>query len=579
MAYVDLTTRFVYNLQTVFGDFSKLANNDKFIKENGWQDGTVGVFFQAASPTGWTKITTADARALRITSGSGGGVGGSTDPASTITLAHTNSISSDGTHTHSLASHTHSLANSGGTKANHGQRQPLGPDSSNRLRPINTGIHTAGFTSKINSLPLVGSITTGSGGAHDHGGATDSKLSNIALAYVNVIFASKDTSSGYTDLSSTFVHNSRHVYDYMQTLTYNDAFNYARRTPAGTVSLFGTATAPVGWTKLTTADASLLRVVSGTGAGSGGSKDPGTVISLAHTHADLTSGGSHSHSVPNHNHTLSDGTLYSANQDIAYYTSASPIRENAVTSPTITINPATPDVNDGSGTSSTDGAHQHTVASALSDTTLAYFNSIQASKDSAGAPTSYTDVTALFATYFSDQFLLAYQEMQLMANNDAYLYYHVMPSAAVCFFFQASAPLNWTKSVAQNDCVIRIVSGASGGTGGGSASISAGLTLAHTHVLNTKSHSHTYGHTHVLATAALVSTNASSGNINIFGPSGAEIYRDATPGGTFDDSLGSTTDTQTPATDTVSHNHGGLTGSALSNVTLAYADVIMCSKN
>ena len=38
--------------------------------------GTAMLFAQAAAPTGWTKVTSSDDKALRIVSGSGGGVGG-----------------------------------------------------------------------------------------------------------------------------------------------------------------------------------------------------------------------------------------------------------------------------------------------------------------------------------------------------------------------------------------------------------------------------------------------------------------------------------------------------------------------
>jgi hypothetical protein len=49
--------------------------------------------------------------------------------------------------------------------------------------------------------------------------------------------------------------------------------------PAGTVKLFYQATAPVGWTKLTSQDNKALRVVSGTGGGSGGTTNFTTVLS------------------------------------------------------------------------------------------------------------------------------------------------------------------------------------------------------------------------------------------------------------------------------------------------------------
>ena len=41
--------------------------------------GTTLLFYQAAAPTGWTKVTTHDNKALRVVSGTGGGSGGTTD--------------------------------------------------------------------------------------------------------------------------------------------------------------------------------------------------------------------------------------------------------------------------------------------------------------------------------------------------------------------------------------------------------------------------------------------------------------------------------------------------------------------
>ena len=47
------------------------------------QAGTVMLFYQAAAPTGWTKLTTQNDKALRVVSGSGG-VAGGTNPFSTV---------------------------------------------------------------------------------------------------------------------------------------------------------------------------------------------------------------------------------------------------------------------------------------------------------------------------------------------------------------------------------------------------------------------------------------------------------------------------------------------------------------
>lgn len=54
--------------------------------------GTVMLFAQASAPTGWTKVTTHDNKALRVVSGTGGGSGGST----TFTAAFNTTFTTDG---------------------------------------------------------------------------------------------------------------------------------------------------------------------------------------------------------------------------------------------------------------------------------------------------------------------------------------------------------------------------------------------------------------------------------------------------------------------------------------------------
>jgi hypothetical protein len=57
-------------------------------------------------------------------------------------------------------------------------------------------------------------------------------------------------------------------------ITFSDGTTASGRSsffaPSGTVSLFYRATAPTGWTQVTTQNDKMLRVVSGTGGGSGG---------------------------------------------------------------------------------------------------------------------------------------------------------------------------------------------------------------------------------------------------------------------------------------------------------------------
>ena len=71
--------------------------------------------------------------------------------------------------------------------------------------------------------------------------------------------------------------------------------------PSGTKVVFAQASAPTGWTQDTTNNDKALRVVSGTGGGTGGTHAFSSPPSTAHTHT----GPSHTHSTPSHSHSHS----------------------------------------------------------------------------------------------------------------------------------------------------------------------------------------------------------------------------------------------------------------------------------
>jgi hypothetical protein len=75
--------------------------------------------------------------------------------------------------------------------------------------------------------------------------------------------------------------------------------------PSGTKVVFAQASAPTGWTQDTSNNDKALRVVSGSGGGTGGTHGLSSPPSTAHTHT----GPSHTHSTPSHahTHTLSAG--------------------------------------------------------------------------------------------------------------------------------------------------------------------------------------------------------------------------------------------------------------------------------
>ncbi len=573
MAYTNMSSEFTYRKLLAWQDLDALAENDAQLKLDGWADNTKAIFYQAAAPTGWTKDVVFNDRILRVVSGVGGGNSAGTQGiSSAITLAHTHVISSEANHANGSA-HEHTLA---GTFSS-----PAGSSGGNLFHNDGTDVRrqTTGsdFVDTLTNSTASTSPSVTSAGTHDHGGTTGSQLANITLAYVDALVCTKDTSSGYTDKTSAFTFGDdlgdEGTFQDLDDMTANDAFLQARLTPAGSVSLFYNSTAPTGWTKLTTQDDKAVRVVSGAGGGAGGTVAMSTTISLAHNAHSMTAQGTHSHDIGAHTHVQATSgqhqTDTTATGNIIY--SLGGLMQVGV--------PGSSTAKDwwnGSATSTTPGAtstdpdHSHALASMLTDTTLARIDVIQCSKDATGAePFPYQDLT----TFFADQNLLAYQDLNDMGKNDEHLRYRTTPAASAMLFFQAAAPLAWTKVTSQDDKAVRIVSG-SGGVAGGTLPIAAGITLAHTHAITAYDHSHTFGHVHSIAST----TNAIANNANRGVSQSVGQLQDVTLSGggivRMNDSYDSA---GTTAID--SHAHGGATSSALSNVTLAYLDVLLCTKD
>lgn len=74
--------------------------------------------------------------------------------------------------------------------------------------------------------------------------------------------------------------------------------------PAGTVMLFAQATAPTGWTQITTQNNKALRVVSGTGGGTGGT----VAFTTAFSNQNVGDTALTSAQIPSHAHTFSGST-------------------------------------------------------------------------------------------------------------------------------------------------------------------------------------------------------------------------------------------------------------------------------
>ena len=134
--------------------------------------GTVMLFVQSSAPTGWTKSTAHNDKALRVVSGSvssGGSVAFSTAFASRSVTGSV-SIGATTLSTTQIPSHTHS-----------GYVSPTTNDA-------NSGVPTS-TTHSVNS----GSTgATGGGGSHSHSASFSGDAINMAVQYVDVILATKN---------------------------------------------------------------------------------------------------------------------------------------------------------------------------------------------------------------------------------------------------------------------------------------------------------------------------------------------------------------------------------------------------
>ena len=234
--------------------------------------GTVMVFYQASAPTGWTKSTSHNNKALRVVSGSGGGSGGSWDLSSGVTSSstgsHTHSFSdsssttsSAGSHTHTGASHTHSGPSHSHSTPNHSHSHSL-----------SAGAHT---------------LTTAEMPSHRHYGTTNATVYNNG-EYAYQWRAQWNDGTGYVPDAT---HNVYYNWTYStsnQTRTsyahYDGSGNSHSHSLSGSINSSGAST---------TGSASGTTGSGGTGA-TGSSGD--------HTHTVGVSGNTGS--VGNHTHTI-----------------------------------------------------------------------------------------------------------------------------------------------------------------------------------------------------------------------------------------------------------------------------------
>lgn len=132
-----------------------------------------GIFRQTLAPTGWTKVTTINDRALRVVSGSlvDGGSTGFSVAFPSQTPAGTVSVAASSLSTAQLAAHTHQING-----------------ASDSAGATTITIAAGGGTGLSNT-----SGSTGSGSTHTHSGTfAGSALASFAPLYADVIFATKN---------------------------------------------------------------------------------------------------------------------------------------------------------------------------------------------------------------------------------------------------------------------------------------------------------------------------------------------------------------------------------------------------
>ena len=149
--------------------------------------GTVMLFVQTAAPTGWTKSTAHDNKALRVVSGSASSGGSVAFTTAFASQSVTGTNASYVLQTADIPSHTHTATvtdpghTHGGTQLG-GTFGPTQAGSSN----VATGSVTASATTGI----TVANSSTGGGGGHTH--TFTGTAINLAVQYVDVIIATKD---------------------------------------------------------------------------------------------------------------------------------------------------------------------------------------------------------------------------------------------------------------------------------------------------------------------------------------------------------------------------------------------------
>lgn len=173
LAAPDVAGTTVVNLPSGGGTFNMTA----------FPAGTAMLFAQTSAPTGWTKLTTHDNKALRVVSGtasSGGSVAFTTAFAS---QGVSGTVGDTTLSTSQIPSHNHTFSVSGNTNLvttfNQGASNTHGAQSGNNYNGAQITFSGSGTTA-----------SSGGGASHNH--SFSGTAINLAVQYVDVIIATKD---------------------------------------------------------------------------------------------------------------------------------------------------------------------------------------------------------------------------------------------------------------------------------------------------------------------------------------------------------------------------------------------------
>jgi len=589
MAYTDLTNSWEYKRPLFRTKLDLLGENDAFLKDNGWQTSTLKLFYMASAPVGWTQNVSINDRWLRVVNGIGG-VGGATGgthaPSTAINLTHAHTLPSVGTHTHTIVGHRHDMTTTG-------QNMEIPVDnfrgSGNEVMfQVNTGSGTPDTDVTMASFePISESNASSASGSHTHT-ISNATFSDYQPRYVDIILASKDSSSGYTDITNFFFYGQEALDTIFQDLMYdNDEFNLNRIMPNNARTMLNMAAAPQAWQKLTPLNDYGLRVVSGAGVGTGGGAAFSTSLSLSHGHS-IVADGDHNHTFPHHRHdTKQLGTTTRQIETLrSYRVVGNEVLYGLSGGSSSTKLKGRTLLDGGSGNLNNSGTHSHSTSTHSGSFSFRYLDVIIIEKIS-GSPTySFVDYRAEFAY----KKLITYQKLNKLGRNDDHVKYHTMPSGNVMFFYQSVAPLTWVQLTTQHDRILRVVTTVGGGTGGAN-NVGDTFNFSHTHTTTNASHSHsTPSHTHTWETTTVNDYGGDFESRYLYKRDGtlsegsggyhtmAFGRKESIPSGTWGHQILTTINSAVGQTDTLSHNHG-TTGAAGSSFNFAYANVIMCQKS